>query len=497
MSAGSRNFDVIVVGGGPAGSVMAWSLAREGADVLLLERAKFPREKVCGDFVEPRGLRILDQMDCLATLEETAPLPITRVAMFLRSECAYRGSIPFYGRRSDLPPHGYIMPRDVLDYSMLQCAAEAGATVRQESRVVSVACGQNGVQAQVQRGTRLSTYRAQLVVGADGVHSIVARSAELLEDDPRYIAVSQRAYAEGLSEEDGEAAFFFDRDLFPGYGWIFPMAEGRANMGVGILSETRDRQSISVPHLFAEFVDKAREISPRYADLRLSANPIGGIVKTYGGVGRNVFDRGILIGDAGCFVDPMTGEGITPAMESALLGSTVLLGALEQGRFDAAFLGSYERSFRRYFDPAFGYVDLCASLMRNEHFCDAWLNAVARGCKLAEKDADFGRIAGATFGGMELDPLSVAAEIWMKAVGVMAAEGAQSLFGLLSGDLGRLSTAVGQMADWHMSWWQSALINPAWHARWASDVANKWLRLVAAGPGLTEDPRARGLLTPV
>ncbi|MDH3522184.1 MAG: NAD(P)/FAD-dependent oxidoreductase [Acidobacteriota bacterium] len=495
MSARARTFDVIVVGGGPAGSVMAWSLARQGADVLLLERARFPREKVCGDFVEPRGLRILERMGCLPALEETAPLPITHVAMFLRSECAYRGAIPFYGRRAGLPPHGYIIPRDVLDYSMLRCAAQAGATVRQESRVVSVACGQTGVQAQVQRGERLSTHRAQLVVGADGVHSVVARSAELLEDDPRYSAVSQRAYAEGLSQEDGEAAFFFDRELFPGYGWIFPMAGGRANLGVGILSETRDRHSISVPRLFSQFVDKARETDPRYSDLRLSGPPIGGIVKTYGGAGRNVFDRGLLIGDAGCFVDPMTGEGITPAMESALLGSAVLLEALEQGKFGAAFLSSYEESFRHYFGPAFGYVDLCASLMRNEHFGDAWLDAVARGCKLAEKDTDFGRIAGATFGGMELDPIGIAAQIWTKAVGVMAAEGAHSLFGLLSGDLGRLSSSVGQMADWHLSWWRSALSDPAWHASWASDVANKWLRLVVAAPGLAEDPRARGPLT--
>ena len=92
-----------------------------------------PREKVCGDYVEPRGLRILRAMGTLEGLEARGPLPISHSATYVESECRYRGEIPFYGLGDGLPPHGYIVPRDELDDAMLATAAEAGATVHEET----------------------------------------------------------------------------------------------------------------------------------------------------------------------------------------------------------------------------------------------------------------------------------------------------------------------------------------------------------------------------
>lgn len=478
----SSHYDVIVVGGGPAGSVMAWALASAGIKVLLLERAKFPREKVCGDFIEPRGLKILERLGCLQTLEEASPLPTTHVAMFLQSKCAYRGAIPFYGQAQDLPPHGYIIPRDILDDSILRCAADAGATVQEESAVKSVLTTTNGVAVTVQHGSKQQSYRASLVVGADGVNSVVAKSAGLLEYDHRYIAVSQRGYVEGLKGMAGEAAFFFAQDLFPGYGWMFPMSGGTANIGVGILSETRDRYRINVPRLFEEFVGKLRLAHPDYSDLSLSGRPVGGIVKTYGGVGPNYFDGGILIGDAGCFVDPMTGEGISPAMESALIGSSVIIDSLEQGRFDAAFLSAYQKDFRAYFDPAWNYVDLCAGLMRNKSFSGPWLKAVARGCELAQQDVHFACVGGSTFGGLKIEPLSIMLNVWKKTAGELTNLGMQSLFGMIGGNTKPAVEGLGDLAGWQYAWWNSVISDPAWHAGWTVDVTRKWLKVVSTIP---------------
>lgn len=489
----SSNYDVIIVGGGPAGSVMAWSLARNGINVLLLERARFPREKVCGDFIEPRGLRILERLGCLQALEQASPLPITHVAMFLQSKCAYRGSIPFYGHARDLPPHGYIIPRDILDDNIMRCAIDAGATVKQESAVKSVLSAKNGVAVTVQHGSTQQSYHAHLVVGADGVNSIVARSAGLLEHDPRYIAVSQRGYVKGLKGMAGEAAFFFDQSLFPGYGWMFPMSGGTANIGVGILSETRDRHHINVPQLFESFVDKLRDSHSDYANLSLSKRPTGGIVKTYGGAGPNYFDGGILIGDAGCFVDPMTGEGISPAMESALIGSEVIIKSLKQEQYDARFLSSYEKAFRAYFDPAWNYVDLCAALMRNKSFGDPWLKAVARGCELAQQDPQFARVSGSTFGGLEIDPLNIMSLVWKKTAADLSNHGAQSLLGMFTGNVKPAVEVLGDMLGWQYSWWQSAISDPVWHANWAADISKKWLKVVSTLPLSNKDPRIKGV----
>src|SRR5260370_40425703 len=149
---------------------------------------------------------------------------------------------------------------------------------------------------------------------------------------------------------------------------MFPMAGGRANMRVGILSESCHRYGISVPNLYTAFVEKLRIRHPGCAEMRVVGKPLGGVVKTYGGISRNHFDGGVLIGDAGSFVDPMTGEGITPGMESALIASSTVAESLARGKFDAAFLSQFERDFRCYFDPAMRYLDFCAALMRNWHF---------------------------------------------------------------------------------------------------------------------------------
>jgi geranylgeranyl reductase family protein len=490
------NYDVAVVGAGPAGSVMAWALASEGARVVLIDRAKFPRDKVCGDFVEPRGLRILERMGCLAALEKNEPLPIRRVAMYVDGRCAYRGAIPFYGRHADLPPHGYIIPRDELDDHLLRHASNAGATVRQEAAVRSVVRSAQGLEIGVARKGKSSTIRAQLVVGADGVNSVVAKSAGLLEADPRTIAVAQRAYVDGIEMEGGaggEATFVFDREVFPGYGWLFPIAGGRANIGVGILSEARQRFDIRVPELFDSLVEKLRTQHPGCANLRVSAAPIGGIVKTYGGAGRNHFERGILIGDAGCFVDPMTGEGITPAMESAMIGAPILLDALGKGAFDAAFLSAYERAFRRYFDPSLLYVDLCASLMRNRCFAGSWLRAMARGCELAEQDEHFARTSGAGFGGMEVQPASIATQVWAKVAQELGRIGVRSIAGLATGDARPALSALRSVVGWQLEWWESVARDPLWHALWTADVAAKWIRVAALAAVPGRDPREAGL----
>lgn len=486
----------MVVGGGPAGAVMAWSLARRGVRVLVLDRATFPREKVCGDFVEPRGLRLFQAMGCLGALEADDPLAITHVNLFLGARSAYRQRIPFYVDQPELPPHGYIIPREVLDERVLAGAVAAGAEVRQGCKVTAVAREQaEGAARMVVRYTDERVDRAErvvrctLVVGADGTHSVVARSFGILADDPRHMAVSQRAYVDGVDTAHGEAAFVFDRDLFPGYGWMFPMSGGRANVGVGILAETRDRASVNVPRLLRTFLEKLRRLHPGCGAMRPASKPIGGIVKTYGGHGPNVFDGGILVGDAGSFVDPITGEGITPAAESSLLGAEVLLDALEQGGTDETFLSAYRRSFRAYFDPAMGYLDFVACVMRNRHFCDFWLSVVEQGCAMAMRDPTFARTGGAGFGGMDVRPLDMVARMWAKTMGHFLGQGTRAARDLVAGKM-PFAPAIADMARWQMGWWASLADDPGWHARWTADVAGKWMRL--AGKVRLRDPRAKG-----
>ena len=469
MGTGSDAFDVIVVGGGPAGSVMAWSLAARGVRVALHERAIFPREKVCGDFVEPGGLRILGAMGCLDSLD--APNPISGARVYFGPRLAYQGAIPYYEPTPGLPTHGYIVPRHILDTRLQERARAAGAIIfegceagdiRREGAVMCVAARQ---------GEQDVSLSAPLVVGADGAESLVARRAGLRSTDRRHIGLSQRAYVDGIKVDDGEATIWFDDDLYPGYGWMFPMADGRANVGVGMLSETCHRQGLSVPKAFAACIEKLRIRHPGCGGVRVASRPLGGMVKMYGGIGPNHFDGGLLVGDAGSFVDPMTGEGITQGMESALIAVPTLLAALEAGRFDVAQLSGYERDFRRYFDPTMLFLDLCAAMMRNWHFRDFWLRATSRGFDEARLDPDFARVSGAGFGGLNVRPLAIVEQVWTRIFAHVGSGGSRAIVDLMNGRAG--AGLSGDLAAWERGWRQSLTADPAWHFSWMADVVKK------------------------
>ncbi len=477
-------YDVVIVGAGPAGSTLAFKLASAGAKTLVLDGARFPREKVCGDYVEPRGLRVLDKMGCLQTLEATLPLPITHSSTYVDSERCYIGRIPFYGVDERLPPHGFIIPRDVLDTVMLEAAVKAGATVHQETYVADFGVNRRGVTVNARRRGNSVVFHGRMIVGADGVNSVVARNAGLLADDPRHIALAQRAYADGCDEGIKEAAFFFDSDFFPGYGWMFPMSHGRVNLGVGVLKETCQRKGIAVPRLFSDFFEKLKRCHPLCGKLKLLRPPIGGIVKTYGGAGPNFFDRGLLIGDAGSFVDPMTGEGITPAMESASIAAHVILEATAKGQPDARSLSTYETQFRKYFDPSMIFVDLCAATLRNPHYWGSWRKALVRGCALAQNDSKFAATVGACFGGLEVNPSGILAEMWMKT--------GEGLLGIHRPRGGALSLA--ETAGWINDSWKSLSDDPLWHVDWTMDVQRRWIRALSLMSKRRPDPRVEGVI---
>jgi geranylgeranyl reductase family protein len=481
---------VIIAGGGPAGSVLAWALARKGVRTVLVERARFPREKVCGDYVEPRGLRILREMGCLEAVERSAPQPISHTSIFSDWECRYSGPIPFYGLIESLPAHGYVIPREQLDATLLEAAAGTGATVHEETAVSEVSAGPAGVEVRAERGSGTRRYRAQLVVGADGVNSVVARSQRLAVADQRRTLLARRAYA--VAAGDGsENGVFFDESLFPGYGWVFPMADGRVNLGVGMLSETRRQVRARIPALFERFVEGLRRHCERYAALELCTLPIGGIVKTYGAAGPNHFDGGLLIGDAGCFVDPMTGEGITPGMESALLAAPALIAALEAGRFDAAQLGGFQTAFRRYFDPSMIYLDFLAVALRNRNLARPWLKAFARGCEVAQEDANFTRTVGSFFGGQDVRPFDMLGAVWMRVFEDIVLAWPRFLSG---DDCRSRATSPGDLLEWQMAFARSALSDLRWHASWMADVQQGWARVLATPRGEAGDPRAGGVL---
>jgi flavin-dependent dehydrogenase len=430
-------------------------------------------------------------MGCLEGLAGPAPLPITTSRAYFGPKLAYCGPIPYYENAHGLPAHGYIIPRHELDTRLLDCAGAASARVFQGCAATAAVREDGFVQLSVRQGGRERVLRARLIVGADGAQSLIARAFGQRRDDRRYTGLSQRAYVEGVEIDGGEATIWFDDDLYPGYGWMFPMPGGRANVGVGLLSETCHRFGLSTPRAFTAFLHKLRIGHPGCARMELASKPLGGVVRMYGGVGPNHFDGGLLIGDAGAFVDPMTGEGITQGMESALIASRTVLAALEAGRFEAAQLASFERDFHAFFDPPMAWLDFCAAVLRNWHFREFWLRATLRGFGQAAADPAFGAVSGASFGGLNLRPLAIVEQIWARILAYVAGEAPRALADLVGGRGG--PGLASDVLAWERGWRASLAHDPAWHSAWLADVAGKAARLAPAlwaGPS----PRLQGPL---
>ncbi len=489
---GSDLYDVIVIGGGPAGSTIAWSLARRGVRVALIERAIFPREKICGDFLEPAGLRILEAMGVREALQASSPSSITSTRIYFGPRLGFRGTIPYYQAQNGLPAHGSIVPRHILDQLILERAVAVSTKLYAGCTARGIRREDGWVHVDIRDGEANFSLRSRLIVGADGAESIVARSFNLEMADRAHISIAQRAYVEGVAVPEGEATVWFDEDCVPGYGWMFPMSGGRANVGIGILSETCHRHGHSLPKAFLAAIERLKIRHPGCGQVKVVSKPIGGVVKMYGGATPNYFDGGVLIGDAGSFADPMTGEGITQGMESALIASSTLLKALELGRFDAAYLANFERDYRAYFDPSMLFLSFCAVVMRNWHFREFWMRSALRGCERAMADGDFARIAGAGFGGLNIHPMGILQQIASSILRYLGEGTISAVRHLISGNPIGQAAMLGDLVAWQSAWKSSVSADPEWHAAWLSDVLRKAAQL---GPSLLarENPRVRGL----
>lgn len=484
-------YDVIIVGGGPSGAAMAWSLARRGINVVVLERTSFPREKVCGDFVEPAGLRIIERMGCGDILDLQSRARIDKVRAYYGPHIAYQNDVAYYEGEQGMPPYGHIVPRHELDTGLLENAAGVGADVFHQALVREVRRENGMMHVDVQIDKSAKTLRAPVVVGADGVQSVVAAYAGLRRDDKRHIGISQRVYLEGVEMDESEACIWFDDDHYPGYGWVFPTGDGRANAGMGMLSETTERFGVSLPQSFRESIDRLKYRHPQCAHARMASKPLGGAVHMYGGITRNHFAGGLLVGDAGGFVDPMTAEGITQGMESAIIGARTIVAALEKGKFEEGDFARFEDDFRGYFDHGMLYLSFYATMMRNRHFGDFFLSMTRQGFERAQNDREFARICGTGFGGLNVQPAAIASRLWSGIARHIAEGGMAVLADLMAGRGIPRDGFVGDWGLWQAGWRASVEHDRAWHMSWLADIVRAATKL---GPSLTrkENPRLQG-----
>ena len=336
--------DVLVVGGGPAGSATALRLARAGRQVVVLDRAAFPREKACSEYLSPEAVRHLETLGVLAALDAhgtAAPLHGTNVTAAYGAALAGRfvdaGGAPFR-------PTGLSLPRRVLDAHLLDAARAAGVRVVERSAVVDVVRERGGIVGVTARAADGTSKRwdARVIVGADGLGSTVARRTGLRRQGwlKRTAFVAHIADVQGLG---GAADMHVGRD---GYVGLNPLGGNIAN--VALVVPTRDVVDAKgdATAFFFDRLDRFPGVCGRIDRHKLVREVL--VTGPFDAMSRrSVTDGALLVGDAADFFDPFTGEGICAALAGAELAAGVLHEALRQdGPLTARRLERY-RTLRR------------------------------------------------------------------------------------------------------------------------------------------------------
>jgi geranylgeranyl reductase family protein len=333
--------DVVVVGAGPGGSAAAHFLSARGLDVLLLDRADFPRDKTCGDGLTPRALRILDAMGLLGTVAAQA--------------CAVDGYevVAPNGRSTTAAITGdygaLVVPRLTLDQVILDRAIASGATFEPRVTITNVKPTQHGAQAQATDGR---TFDARLAIIATGAATNVLRQSGILSRQPRAM-LAARAYFDNL-QRDLPSTFQlrFDGVPSPGYGWVFPTAPRAANVGVGFLPQRRSGTAAQAFQRFTRVGSIARTLHGAS-----QTGPLKGYPIRVDFLRAPTFaEKTLLVGEAAGLVNPLTGEGIDYALESGKIAAEHVVRGLTSG-VHHAWLTDYDRLLRARFEKIFRFSE--------------------------------------------------------------------------------------------------------------------------------------------
>jgi geranylgeranyl reductase family protein len=326
--------DVIVVGAGPSGATTAFYLAQSGLDVLVLEKARFPREKVCGDGLTPRAVKALVGMG----------IGVSERDGWVRNQGL---RVIGAGKRLELrwpelasyPDYGLVRTRNDLDETLARRAQQVGARLLEGVTVSGPALDDRtgritGVTARPD-GAEERTYTSRIVVAADGNSSRLSVAMGLRKRDDRPLGVAVRTYYQTPRHDDDYLESWLDLwdgdRLLPGYGWIFGMGDGTSNVGLGLLNTSAAFGHTDYHALLRKWL-KGMPAEWGFTEENRT-QPIRGAALPMGFNRTPHYHQGLLlVGDAGGMVNPFNGEGIAYAMESGEILARTITQALARAR---------------------------------------------------------------------------------------------------------------------------------------------------------------------
>lgn len=339
---------ILIVGAGPAGAATSLFLSKKKIPHVIIDKAVFPRDKICGDALSGKVVHILNKLNPDFADELSA------------DENKFTGSygISFFapnGRKLDVPfslhgnmlknAPGFIAKRINFDEFLVNKLNRNYADVRLQTELTDVIKNIDGIVATLRNASGEKPENFRLIVGAEGDRSVVAKKLDPVKKDLSNYCAALRVYYSGVKDthENKFIELHFLKDILPGYFWIFPMNDGTANVGIGMLSDVVAKKKINLKNKLEEIITEHPAFKKRFEGAK-AIDEIRGWGLPLGSQKRNLAgDNFLLCGDAGSLIDPFTGEGIGNALLSGMMAADTIELAIKENRFDAAFLSTYEK----------------------------------------------------------------------------------------------------------------------------------------------------------
>ena len=337
--------DILIIGAGPGGAATALFLAKKGIHCTLVDKATFPRDKVCGDALSGKVGEVLKKLDptLVSQLQQRSDfLGSYGVTFVAPSGQALR--VPFRTEmNANTPAPGFIAKRlDFDNWLIEEVRKHPEITLLENTELRHFHLSDMGYEVTSKSG---EVFNAKLIIAADGAYSSFAKEVAELETEPAHNCFGLRAYYKGVKglDEQNFIELHFLKEFLPGYFWIFPLPNGYANIGVGMRADVLHDKKINLKRDFEQLIATHPLLRERFStaerigEVKLHGLPLGSKKRPLSG------DHYMLIGDAAMLIDPFTGEGIGNAMMTGMLAAEQAATCLASDDFSATTMLAYDQ----------------------------------------------------------------------------------------------------------------------------------------------------------
>lgn len=334
---------ILIIGAGPAGLSCSLFLSKLKIEHVLIEKEKFPRDKICGDALSGKVIELLKKLNPeLVKRFNDSPKQIGSWGVSFFAPNGKMLRIPFKQEKSsyNIPP-GNISKRIDFDEFLYQEAKKSPyASIRENSPATEIKKTNNGYIVK----TPQQSYDCNILVAADGANSKFTREFGQIEKQANHYCAGVRSYYTGVSNMDNEnfIELHFLKELLPGYFWIFPLPDGQANVGLGIRSDVIKKKKLDLKTLLPQIIKNNPELSKRFQNAEQNS-PVKGFGLPLGSIKRKIAGNNyLLLGDAASLIDPFTGEGIGNAMFCGMYAAETINSAIKANNYNESLLSEYQ-----------------------------------------------------------------------------------------------------------------------------------------------------------